>query len=331
MGLDYHSAREDHPLSVKASVVICTFNRVDYIRLAVESLTHQTIPTDQFEIIVVDNASTDATPEVIKELLPAISNLKYIYEDKQGLSHARNRGTKESEGEIVVFLDDDAIAEPEFLEAHLRSFTKDPSPIATGGRIYLRWPIERPRWVPVSQESFYSGLDLGDEPQLLEFPKYPYGANMAIDRKTLVDIGGFSIELGRSGNNLISGEERDLFLRVSQSGGLVVYVPDAIVHHCVLEERVQKKWLLRRSFAQGRSAVAMEVVAQGRPPLSRLMPRTLLHWARSANRFIGLSKAVLLRRGPAEVMDRAGNVLYWVGSAYEGTRMIMSYVRSKPR
>lgn len=321
--LEYHFAREDVALSIKASVVICTFNRVDHVQLAVESLTSQTISTNDFEIIVIDNASSDKTPEAIKSLLPSIPNLRYIREDKLGLSHARNRGTQESEGKIIIFLDDDAMAEPEFIEAHLHAFNQQSQPVATGGRIYLRWPTERPNWVHASQESFYSGLDLGDESKLLTFPKYPYGANMAIDRKTLIGVGGFSVELGRRGRSLISGEERDLFLRISELGGKVTYVPDAVVHHYVLEERTERKWLLKRSLAQGRSDIAMSAIAAGRPSTSRLVARTLLHWTRSGKHLINLLKAIILRHNSDEIMRCACVTLHWVGAGYEGTRMLV--------
>lgn len=321
--LEYHFAREDVALSIKASVVICTFNRVDHVQLAVESLTSQTVSTNDFEIIVVDNASSDKTPEVIKSLLPSIANLRYIREDQVGLSHARNRGTQESKGEIIVFLDDDAMAEPGFLAAHLLAFSQEPQPVATGGRIYLRWPLKRPDWVPQSQESFYSGLDLGDEPGLLTFPKYPYGANMAINRNLLIEIGGFSVELGRRGRSLISGEERDLFLRISQLNELVMYVPNAVVHHYVLEERTERKWLLRRSLAQGRSDIAMSAIATGKPAFPRLAARTALHWARSGKHLVKFLKAVIIRNDSDEIMRCACVMLHWVGAGYEGMRMLV--------
>lgn len=302
--------------------MICTFNRVDHLRLALESLRSQTLSRDEFEIIVVDNASTDATHETVNQLKGSITNLRYVHEESLGLSYARNRATMEARGEIVVFLDDDAVAEPACIQAHLQAFTQEPLTVATAGRIYLRWPGVRPAWVPSSQESYYSGLDLGDEPQVLNFPQYPYGANMAIAKSTLSDIGGFSVSLGRSGTNLISGEEKDLFLRISQLGGMVRYVPDAVVHHHVLIERTERKWLLRRSLAQGRSDIVMDAIARGRPSFGRLAARTMLHWVRSIRRLFAFGKALVLRRNEAELMACASVTLRWIGAAWEGTRML---------
>lgn len=315
-------------MSIKASVVICTYNRVDHLLLAIDSLTRQSMSSDDFEIIVVDNASSDSTPQAVEKLLFTVPNVRYVREEALGLSHARNRGIRESRGEVVVFLDDDAVAEPDCIAAHLRAFAREPSPVATAGRIHLAWPDERPSWVPVSQESSYSGLDLGDSPQVLTFPQYPYGANMAVNKKILSDLGGFSVKLGRSGTNLISGEEKDLFLRISRLGMRVVYVPDAVAHHHVLEERTERRWLLRRSLAQGRSDIVLDAITNGTPSLPRLTARTSLHWARAARRLVAPAGALVLRRGDAEIMAGACTSLRWIGAAWEGTLMIGRSLRA---
>lgn len=301
--------------------MLCTFNRVQHLQLALESLKSQTLSSDDFEIIVVDNASTDSTSTLVSQLQESINNLRYVFEQRIGLSHARNRGTVESHGSIVVFVDDDAVAEPGCLRAHLDAFESDPSILASAGRIFLRWPNGRPKWVPSSQESYYSGLDLGETQHTMAFPSYPYGANMAIRRDVLIDIGGFSTELGRRGNNLISGEEKDLFLRISNLEGSVVYVPGAVVHHHVLEERSEPKWLLRRSLAQGRSQIVMDVITHGRQPVIRSFARTALHLARSFRIFIKLIGALLLRREASYLMEYASMMLRWLGAALEGMRL----------
>jgi hypothetical protein len=215
-------------------------------------------------------------------------------------------------------MDDDAIAEPGLLEGHLRAFAGPDAPVATGGRIYLRWPGARPTWMPASHEAYYSGLDLGDAPCALEFPAYPYGANMAIARSLLLDLGGFDVELGRTGRNLISGEEKDLFRRVDRSGGRVVYVPDAVVHHLVLPGRVSRKWFLRRSWAQGRSDIAMGLIADGPMARSRLAARAGVHAARGA-RHAGRSVIATVRRADeSQRMGGASQTLRWLGASCEG-------------
>lgn len=289
--------------------------------MAVDSLQHQTIDAARFEVIVVDNGSGTVAAE-LAGLASTLANLRVLHEPVMGLSHARNRGTQEACGEVVLFMDDDALAEPDLLAAHLRQFAAPHRPAATGGRIYLRWPVPRPAWVPPSLETFYSGLDLGDTTRRMFFPEYPYGANMAVRRDLLVDIGGFDVGLGRRGKNLISGEEKDLFLRVDRIGARVDYVADAVVHHCVLPERTRRAWLLRRSWAQGRSDISMGLIARGPLPARRLLARSGLHAVRAAIHAAALLTGVVMRRTEADRMHRASQTLRWLGAAFEGVSRV---------
>lgn len=307
-------------LSVEISVVICTLDRPDLVRAAVKSLREQTIAPSQFEVIVVDNGTGEVARDLV-DLRAELPNLRLIHEPTTGLSHARNRGTAEARGTAVLFMDDDALAEPDLLRNHLRQLSAPHRPVGTGGRIYLRWPDERPAWVPAALESYYSALDLGDEARPMRFPEYPYGANMALRRDVLLEIGGFDVTLGRHGTNLLSGEEKDLFLRLSNGPGQVDYVPDAVVHHCVLPERTEPRWLLRRSWAQGKTDVAMAaVINRSAQPVSHSLARATLHLGR-ALKHGGAALVVTLTRGSAaERMRRTSLALRWLGSAYEGTR-----------
>lgn len=313
------------------SVVLCTVDRPEYLRLAVASLGNQTIPDTRFEVIVVDNGTGDTTRSTLGDAAMDMPNLRTVHEPVAGLSQARNRGTREAAGDIVLFMDDDAVAEPQLLEAHLRRLADPDGPVATGGRIYLRWPGPCPSWVPASQESYYSGLDLGDTTRAMPFPEYPYGANMAIRRDLLLELGGFSVELGRRGRNLISGEEKDLFLRVSKAGGRVAYVPDAIVHHHVLPERVSRRWLLRRSWAQGRSDITMSLVADGPMPARRLLARAGLHAWRAGTHAGALVGATAARREDSQRTRCASQSLRWLGAAYQGVTAAWSRGRSADR
>ena len=311
-------------VSPAISVIICTLDRLDHVRMAVSSLEHQTIAQSEFEVIVVDNG-TGSVAEALAGVAATMSNLRVVHEPVMGLSHARNRGTREALADVLLFMDDDAVAEPGLLEAHLRQLASPPRPVATGGRIYLRWPEARPTWVPASLETYYSGLDLGDTARPLRFPEYPYGANMAIRRETLMQLGGFSVALGRRGRDLISGEEKDLFLRVSRCGGRVDYVPDAVVHHYVLPERTRRMWFLRRSWAQGRSDIAMGLIANGPMPTRRLLARAGLHAWRGAVNAVGmLVPALPSRRAPGRRMRRASQMLRWLGAAREGVALARS-------
>ncbi|MEE8471432.1 MAG: glycosyltransferase family A protein [Dehalococcoidia bacterium] len=98
-------------MSIRVSAIICTHNRSDYLRQAIQSLADQTLPTEQYEVIVVDNGSTDNTRAVV-EGFDHIANLRYVYEPILGLSQARNTGWQNARGEYIAFMDDDAIGYP---------------------------------------------------------------------------------------------------------------------------------------------------------------------------------------------------------------------------
>lgn len=233
---------------MRATVAICTHNRDTVLAATVRSVAPQAE-----EILVINNASTDDTPAVIYELTSAYGNVRQIDEPRLGLSHARNRALAEARGDIVVFLDDDAVANPGLVAAHLAAY-EDFRVGATGGRIDLVWPRgRRPWWLPHALDGMYAGLALGDAPRDLGPSEGPYGANMSVR----TDLGrnlGFDPSLGRQGASLLSNEETHFFARLRRAH-VVRYAPDARVAHAVLPGRDRLRYLIRRSFAAGQSDV----------------------------------------------------------------------------
>lgn len=229
-------------------------------------------------MIVVDNGSTDATMEVMDELQASHPNLRYVNESVIGLSQARNRGIAEATGNIVAFIDDDAEASFDWLETILQAIEAD-DVVAVGGRICLRWPGERPSWLPDSLDGYYSKFDPRFSTQRkINYPRYPYGTNMAIRRDVALKIGGFSTRLGRSGRSLRSGEEKEFFRQVHMRELNVVYAPDAVVLHHVMPERISPKWLVRRAFAQGRSDLIVRRLSDSTILRSVYFKMWLAHW-----------------------------------------------------
>jgi len=238
------------------SAIICTHNRSEYLKRAVESLLSQSISKERYEIIIIDNRSTDNTKEIVRDLFLEAPNIVYQYEERLGLSKARNRGLEESRSEIVVYMDDDAVACQDFLKRHLEAYEKvSPTPVSVGGRIYLDWEMPKPGWYPDTEgfERCLTRLDYGDEARFLEFTRceYPYGANMSFLKSDLLEIGGFEIGLGRQGTNLLSNEESRMFYALYERKAKVYYEPRAYVRHAVLKERINKKFFYRRFYWQG--------------------------------------------------------------------------------
>lgn len=237
-------------VDMKITVIVCTFNRSAYLPELLASLSGQTLPSSEFEVIVVDNNSSDDTKVVTRSYFGRGMNLRYVLETEQGLSAARNRGLRESRAPLVAYIDDDACASAGWLEAIVSAFA-DEKVSCVGGPVSLDWQGERPAWLPVQYESLYTSVDHGDEQRTLTPHEYLVGANIAFRRDWLVSVGGFSIELGRKGNCLLSGEEARVFQSVFATGRQAVYDPTASVRHRVTSERKNRWWLSRRLFWDG--------------------------------------------------------------------------------
>jgi glycosyltransferase involved in cell wall biosynthesis len=262
------------------SAAICTYNRSAYLGAAIESVARQTLDPDLYEVVIVDNNSTDATKQVVDSAVSqhADVHIRYVTESVQGLSAARNRASAEARGQYIAYLDDDAHAEPAWLSATLNAFQNlKPAPACVGGRIYPDWEGGIPGWVPTQFLSLYSFLDHGDKPLCLnDQPDRSYlnGANIAF-RKALIAGGyAFSNALGRRGTNLLSGEETEVIHKLIADGYWVYYVPNSIVWHTVLPDRQKRSYLIRRVFAEGATQVVLDM-RQQRLPRDRLTRRVL--------------------------------------------------------
>lgn len=243
------------------AVIVCTYNRADRLLLALEALTQQTLPSSAFEVLVVDNCSTDNTPAVCKVFQERFDNFRYVYEPIQGLSKARNTGWQVSQSLYIAYLDDDAIPCTEWVEAILNVFeTVRPKPASIGGPIYPLWEIPRPDWITPGMETLFTMLDGGDTPRWFDENEYPWGANVIYRRDALEEVGGFCEQLGRKGQSLLSGEETLLNATLKAQGEGFYYSPQASVSHWVPKERITPDWLVQRSYWQGYSVALVDSI-----------------------------------------------------------------------
>lgn len=253
---------------VRGSIVVCTRNREAQLgeclsHLAAQVVSGAGVPGDAtLEVVVVDNGSTDGTPAVVRAWCAADpGRRRAVHEPVAGLSRARNRGVAAARGEVVLFVDDDAVAPRGWAAAHLAAYDRDPAVVGVGGPVALRWPDGRPRWLAPRLEHWFSALDHGDAAGPFPPPHGPYGTNMSLRRSALLAAGGFDERLGRRGRSLVSSEEADLFARVWAGGGVVAYEPAALVLHAVTRDRLRRRWVLRRGWAQGRSNARRHLMA----------------------------------------------------------------------
>lgn len=251
------------------AAIICTHNRDKYLGDAIDSLLAQDCP--DFEIVVVDNASSDRTREVAEARL-SHPHLKYIYEPTLGLSTARNTGAKSSNAPILAYLDDDAVASPQWLSVLLEAYENNEKLAIAGGKVTLIWPdgVTPPKWISPSSAGCLGAYDLGDSVVYIENPGLtPRGLNYSIRRTFLEQVGGFDLNLGRVGKKLLSNEELYMTELALDRGWQVAYLPEALAAHNVAPERLKPSWFLQRSWWQGISECYREQLSD-RTGISRL-------------------------------------------------------------
>lgn len=240
---------EEAEVELFISVVLCTYNHSDLLRGCLESLCQQTLDKGNYEIIVVDNNSSDNTHHVV-EGFSGHENLSYILELTPGLSHARNRGLQEAKGRYVAYIDDDARAAMNWLEVAynlLKSIR--PELDCLGGPYRPFYTSPKPDWF-LDQ---YEIRGFGNSPKYLKRTEYISGSNMIWAKKSLNKIGGFNINTGVIGNQLRLGEETNAFenLWALHEQPQLYYSPDLIIYHWVPDNKMKVSYRLKRKFAEG--------------------------------------------------------------------------------
>jgi glycosyltransferase involved in cell wall biosynthesis len=235
------------------SVVVCTRNRSSLLGRVCEEVLRQDLPGGRWELVIVDNGSTDDTVDIARAVESEHpEKVRVVRESVVGLSAARNRGVREARGEAVVFLDDDAFPVAGWLAGLARALCEDGVQCA-GGPVDPQFQGELPDWFLGRFLPYLSAWDLGDSERELTYDEYPRGANIGFRREVFDEAGLFSTHLGRKGSDLLSCEEIELCLRIERLGGRIRYVPESRIRHLIDAERISRRWLARRFEAQGKS------------------------------------------------------------------------------
>ena len=240
---------------MKLSIVICSYNRAQYIGDALDSLYKQTTSLSDFEVMLVDNNSTDGTPEVYKswrEIHPE-GNFQYLTEHQQGASFARNTGAAHAKTYWLCFMDDDAVAFPDFVANIIKHTQEKPTIVGFGGKIIPKYIPEKPVWMSYYVSSLVGNFDYSPVPCAFKKGKYPLESNMVIKKSVFDQIGGFNTTLpGVMGTLRIGGEGKELFYKVIGLGEEIYYDPNIIVYHVVETNKLTKEYLYRVASGIGR-------------------------------------------------------------------------------
>lgn len=305
------------------SVIICahTLDRWQDLTEAVASLQQQTLVPQ--EIIVVIDHNPDLFARAQKHIPGVIA-----VENKgtRGLSGARNTGIACAQGQILAFLDDDAIATPNWLASLTQRYTQDPHLLGTGGTVTPQWEKARPAWFP---EEFdwvvgcsYRGLPQSDRPI-----RNPIGANMSLRREIFTHVGGFRSDIGRVGSRPIGCEETELCIRASQhwSEGTFLYHPAAQVFHRVPQKRASWRYFCSRCYSEGLSKALVTRYAGSKDSLASERTYTQQTLPAGIVRGIGAT----LFKGDLAGIARASAIVVGLSTTIAGYAVGMTLFRKK--
>ncbi len=234
------------------SVVICTYNRAESLRDTLDSLLVQRgADALSYEVVVVDNNSRDMTRDVAESYAKNHPRIRYAFEGRQGVAFARNTGIKESKGEIIAYLDDDVIADPDWLAGLWKCFTEEKDAVSVGGRVARKWNCEKPVWYSEELGGCLISQEFGSARKEWKSSKHMVTANMAFRRVAFERFGTFRTELGRRGESLVGGEDSEFYHRLVKNEAKVFYEPRALVYHKVEEDRLTREYMRRWFYEIG--------------------------------------------------------------------------------
>jgi glycosyltransferase involved in cell wall biosynthesis len=232
------------------SVIIPTYNRSTRLEATVESLIDQRYPSDRFEIVLVDNASTDDTQQVIARLMARYPAIRRMREARRGAHFARNAGATVSLGEILYFTDDDMIADPELLATIVTPFTMDARVGVATGRVLPRWETEPPAWVlKHCRNALLSLNDKGEALIVCDEDPGVFSCHEAIAREVFFRAGGFNPDT--NAGEFVGDNETGLNIKVRKLGFRFAYVGESVTHHVIPGSRMTQAYLNSRFADQG--------------------------------------------------------------------------------
>lgn len=241
---------------MRFSFITCTYNRDKYIGQTLQSVCDQKYPDNNYEIIVIDNNSTDNTPSICEEFRAKYpnKNFRYFKEMNQGLSFALNRGIKEAQGEFLIFVDDDETIIPQHLERldnHLRTY---PEAVLCGTPVIPVYEIPEPKWMSRFTQRLIGGyFDQGKEVKILEAKNYPGTGHTIIKKELYERYGNYNTELGRKGTSLIGAEDKDMFNRLKNNNIVCYYLPDIPIYHHIPPNKMTDEFFHKLTYSIGKS------------------------------------------------------------------------------
>jgi len=287
---------------MKVSVIVCTYSMDRYgdFTEAVESVLTQTY--DPIEVVLVVDGNSEVYNRVEDQFSDHADVVVHCNDKNQGISYSRTKGAELARGDVVAFIDDDAVAEPDWIERLVESYEEHDA-VAVGGRMVGKWLVGRPLFLP-EEFGWLVGVTYPGFAKDGEEVRNTFESNLSFRREIFLDLGGFDPDLGPDAESYSHSEGAEIGTRLQESYGRgVVYASDAVVAHKVFAHRIQPRWLIARAFEQGRSKRRLERRDAGsnseegeylQQLIFKHVPRRLRSLVRSPSVGVGIQLLMLL-------------------------------------
>jgi len=325
------SVGEDHRPAV--TVVICTYNRADLLPAAIDDVLAQGDPrTPAFELLVVDNNSTDGTREIVERAAARDHRVRYLLETKQGLSHARNAGIAAARAPIITFTDDDVRVGADWLATIMRAFDAYPGVSVIGGRVLPVWPAQPPAWLTAAHWGPLALVDYGDSPVRVSAgnPLCLVGANLAVARSAFDRVGVFAADVQRVKDSVGSSEDHEFLLRVYDAGLFGVYDPAIVIHAAVQPDRLERAYHRRWHTGHGHFQALMRPAYLEGSKTGRVFD-VPAHMYRSAVHDAASWAIATLRRQEADAFSREVRLRFFRGFFRTRRQQFLALPREEQR
>lgn len=245
------------PDPMKITIAICTWNRSRLLRQTLDSLSKLSVPQEvNWEIIVVDNNSTDDTKAIVENFASSIP-LQYVFEAQQGHSFSRNTAIEHATGDFIIWTDNDVVVETDWLKNYLAAFEAYPEAAFFGGKITPVFENAKPDWLHQTWDickPVFAFRDLGDSDLTLPPDQFPYGANFAIRTSVQKDF-PFDTQTGRNANSLVGDDEITMLSNVVKAGQHGIWLGNVGLQHIIPEDRATEHYVANYFLGQGESNV----------------------------------------------------------------------------
>lgn len=240
------------------TLLICTYNRAQQLGKLIESALTQDAGESSYEILIVDNNSSDETNLVVDRFRKKSKNVRYLFEKKQGKSFALQLALRHIKTEFYAIIDDDFILPINYVSQLLKGFRDNPNAAYISGKVLPEWQTTAPDWLTNEHWSPLAIADFGDKEFVVDLSNRICLLACAFKTETVKSIGGYDTKLGVNENQIGGTEDEEIAIRLWQNDQFGVYLPNIWFNHIVSSDRCSKNYHRRWHIGHGMQRAVMK-------------------------------------------------------------------------